>query len=75
MSDSQAPLIDGAKLREERIRARLTRPALARKTGLHSDHIFKIEAGKRGGSEISRDILAEALGCDIADLAPDRVAA
>jgi transcriptional regulator with XRE-family HTH domain len=74
MSDSQA-LIDGAKLKSMRIQARLTRPALARKTGLSSDHIFKIEGGKRGASEISVGLLADALGCDEAALMPDKVAA
>ena len=74
MSDSQT-LLDPGKLRDKRIRARLTRPELARITGLDSTHIFKLEAGTRGTTPKTLGALADALGCDIDDLMPDQVAA
>lgn len=70
MSNSQA-FLDKDKLREKRIKARLTRPALARLAGLHYDYIFKLEAGQRNASEISRGKLADALGCAETELMPD----
>lgn len=74
MSDSQT-LLDPDKLRDKRIRARLTRPALARIAGLDSTHIFKLEKGVRGTTPKTLGALADALGCDIADLMPDKAAA
>jgi transcriptional regulator with XRE-family HTH domain len=74
MSDSH-PLLDKDKLQEKRIRARLTQAALARKTGLHQTHIGLLEKGRRGTTPETLGLLADALGCDIDDLRPDKVAA
>jgi transcriptional regulator with XRE-family HTH domain len=74
MSDSHT-LLDKDKLREKRIRARLTRPGLARKAGLHPTHIYLLETGKRGTTPETLGTLADVLGCDIADLMPDGAAA
>lgn len=70
MSDSQA-LLDPDKLRLKRIRARMTRSALARRAGLHHTHISLLERGKRGTTPETLGVLADVLGCDITDLMPD----
>lgn len=74
MSDSP-PLIDPDKLRLKRITARMSRPALARRAGLHPSHLGLLERGKRGTTPETLGVLADALGCDITDLMPDQVAA
>ncbi len=74
MTDSQT-LLDPDKLRLARIRARLTRPGLARKAGLHPSHIFLLEKGKRGTTPDTLCTLAEVLACDITELMPDKAAA
>ena len=74
MSDSQ-PIIDKRKLRMKRIRAGLTRSALARLAGLHPSYIRLLELGDRGGSPETLNTLADVLGCDITELMPDEVAA
>ena len=74
MSDSQA-LLDPDKLRLKRIRARMSRPALARRAGLHPSHLGLLERGKRGTTPETLGVLADVLGCDIADLMPDKAAA
>jgi transcriptional regulator with XRE-family HTH domain len=74
MSDSQT-LLDKDKLREKRIRARLTQSGLARKAGLHQTHIYLLEAGKRGTTPATLGLLADVLGCDITDLMPGKAAA
>lgn len=73
MSDSQT-LLDKDRLRERRVRARLTRPGLARRAGLHPTHIYLLETGKRGTTPETLGALADALGCDITDLMPVRAA-
>ena len=74
MSDSQV-LIDRRKLQAKRIRARLTGPGLAKRAGLSKATVSAIERGERGGTPATLGALADALGCDIADLMPDEVAA
>ena len=74
MSDSHT-LLDKDKLREKRIRARLTRPGLARKAGLHPTHIYLLETGRRGTTPETLGVLADIFGCDITELMPDKVAA
>lgn len=74
MRDSQAPL-DPAKLRLKRIKARMSRPELARLAGLHQTHIYLLETGRRGTRPETLGALADALGCDITELMPDEVAA
>lgn len=71
MSDSP-PLLDPDKLRLKRIRARMSRPALAERAGLHPSHLGLLERGKRGTTPETLGVLADVLGCDIADLMPDK---
>jgi transcriptional regulator with XRE-family HTH domain len=70
MSDSQT-LLDKDKLRGKRIRAGYTRTQLAGKVGVHVSHIGLLERGERGTTPKTLGVLAEVLGCDIADLMPD----
>jgi transcriptional regulator with XRE-family HTH domain len=70
MSDSP-PLLDPDKLRLKRIRARMSRPALARRAGLHPSHVAFLERGKRGTTPETLGLLADVLGCDITELMPD----
>lgn len=74
MRDSQT-LLDPDKLRLKRIMARMSPPALAKRAGLDPSHIRLLEAGKRGTTPETLGVLADALGCDMAELMPDRAAA
>lgn len=74
MSGSQR-LIDKDKLRQQRIRARLDQPALAKRAGVDKSFISAIERGVRGVSPQTLGTFADVLGCDITDLMPDEVAA
>lgn len=74
MSDSP-PLLDPDKLRLKRIRARMSRPALAERAGLHPSHISLLERGRRGTTPETLGALADALGCDIDELMPGKAAA
>jgi transcriptional regulator with XRE-family HTH domain len=62
--------VDGAKLRELRQRRFLSRAELGARTGIHPDHIGRLERGDwQGGSRIDNiRKLAEALGVDPFDL-------
>jgi len=62
--------IDGDKLRRLRERAFMSRAELGAKSGLHPDHIGRLERGDwRGGSRIDNiRKLAEALEVDPAEL-------
>ena len=53
----------------------MSRPALARRAGLHPTHIAFLERGKRGTTPETLGLLADVLGCDIDELMPDRAAA
>jgi len=53
----------------------MSRPALARRAGLHPSHLSLLERGKRGTTPETLGLLADVLGCDIEDLMPDRLAA
>jgi transcriptional regulator with XRE-family HTH domain len=65
----------GRKLRIKRVSADLRQSDLAERAGLHQTHISLLERGKRGTSRETLAVIAEALGCDVADLLPDEVAA
>jgi transcriptional regulator with XRE-family HTH domain len=58
--------VDGDKLRELRQRRFLSRTELGARTGIHPDHIGRLERGDwQGGSRIDNiRKLAEALGVD-----------
>jgi transcriptional regulator with XRE-family HTH domain len=62
--------IDGDKLRELRERAFISRAELGAKTGLHPDHIGRLERGDwKGGTRIDNiRKLAEALEVDPTEL-------
>lgn len=70
MSDSQS-LIDRHKLRDKRIRARLTAAQLARRINVNRSFIPAVERGESGVSPATLGALADVFGCDIADLMPD----
>ena len=78
MSDSQSPrgkLHDPEKLRRKRIEAGLNQMDLAAETGIQQSHISRLERGESSTTPKSLARLARALGCTIADLLPDKVAA
>ena len=88
MSDSQPPeetgeahasdapkLHDPAKLRRKRIEAGLNQMDLALETGIQQSHISRLERGASSTTPKSLARIARALGCTIADLLPDKVAA
>ena len=53
----------------------MSRPALARRAGLHPSTLGLLERGKRGTTPETLGVLADVLGCDIADLMPDKAVA
>ena len=53
----------------------MSRPVLAERAGLHPSHLGLLERGKRGTTPETLGVLADALGCDITDLMPDKAAA
>jgi transcriptional regulator with XRE-family HTH domain len=65
--------IDGDKLRQLREERFLSRAELGSRSGLHPDHIGRLERGDwQGGSRIDNiRKLAEALGVEPADLLED----
>ena len=65
--------VNGNKLRELREAAFVSRAELGAKTGLHPDHIGRLERGDwKGGTRIDNiRKLAEALGVDPAELVED----
>jgi len=65
--------VDGAKLRELRERAFLSRAELGVRSGLHPDHIGRLERGDwQGGSRINNiRKLAEALDVEPRELLAD----
>jgi transcriptional regulator with XRE-family HTH domain len=65
--------VDGARLRELREKAFLSRAELGQRSGLHPDHIGRLERGTWwGGSRIDNiRKLAEALEVDPAELVED----
>ena len=65
----------GRKLRIQRVSADLRQSDLAERAGLHQTHISLLERGKRGTTEETLGVLADVLGCDVASLMPDEVAA
>jgi len=73
---SDAPrLHDPEKLRRKRVEAGLNQVDLALETGIGQSHISKLECGASNSTPRSLARIARALGCTIADLLPDRVAA
>ena len=65
----------GRKLRIKRVSADLRQSDLAERAGLHQTHISLLERGKRGTTPETLGVLAGILGCDVADLLPDELAA
>ena len=73
MTNSQ--IRPGRKLRIMRVSADLRQSDLAERAGLHQTAISHLELGKRGTTEETLGVLADVLGCDVASLMPDEVAA
>jgi len=73
MTNSQ--IRPGRKLRIARVTADLLQSELAERAGIHQTHISLLERGKRGTSRETLNLIAAALGCEVADLLPDEVAA
>ena len=55
-------------LKHWRLRKRLSQKELARRAGLASHHLYKIEAGKRGCNPETAQLLADVLQVDLEDL-------
>lgn len=68
-------LHDPEKLRRKRIEAGLNQTDLALETGIQQSHISRLERGASSTTPKSLGRIARALGCTIADLLPDKVAA
>ena len=77
MSDGhpRSPIHDPEKLRRKRIEAGLNQMDVAAATGIQQSHISRLECGASSTTPKSLARIARALGCTIADLLPDRVAA
>ena len=73
MTESQ--IRPGRKLRIMRVSADLRQSDLAERAGLHQTSISLLERGKRGTTPETLGVLADVLGCDIADLLPAKDAA
>ena len=65
------PNQDPARLRRKRIEAGLSQTALAKRAGVTKSHVSQVERGVAGFSPENIALIAEALGCTIADLLPD----
>lgn len=61
---------DPGRVRRKRIEAGLNQTALARKAGISKNHMSMVERGVAGASPGVLARLAEALGCQTADLMP-----
>lgn len=71
MTSSSAPLPqDRARVRRKRIEAGLSQPALAAKAGVHKSTVYRIEEGLIAAQAPTLQRIADALGCEIADLMP-----
>ena len=55
-------------LKHWRLRKRLSQKELARRVGLTSHHLYKIESGKRGCNPETAQLLADVLQVDLEDL-------
>jgi transcriptional regulator with XRE-family HTH domain len=55
-------------LKHWRLRKRLSQKELARRTGLASHHLYKIESGRRGCNPETAQLLADVLQVDLEDL-------
>lgn len=55
--------------------AELKQSEVAARAGIHQAHLSDLELGKRGTTVKTAEKLAEALGCTVEDLMPDKVAA
>lgn len=67
--------LDRAQLTRRRILAGLQQKELAEMAGISKAQISRLELGRTGTSPDVLRRLAEALGCEPADLMPDEVAA
>lgn len=61
---------DPARIRRKRIEAGLSQPALAKKAGVSKSTVYRIEEGLVPAQAPTLRRLADALGCEIADLMP-----
>ena len=59
---AQQPFVDGVKLRELREAREWSQAKLAAESGVGYSTIQQIESGRLGGSNLSRNALAAALG-------------
>ena len=62
---------DRESLRRRRIEAGLNQTQLARRTGISKQLVSMVERGTANFSPANLSKVAEALGCEIADLLPD----
>jgi len=67
-------VLDGKKLRRQRILAGLTQAGLAEKAGCSETHVWFLENGRRDASPPMLAGLARGLGCRNADLMADEPA-
>jgi transcriptional regulator with XRE-family HTH domain len=61
---------DPARIRRKRIEAGLSQPALAAKANVNKSTVYRAENGLCPAEAETLRRLAEALGCEIADLMP-----
>lgn len=67
MTDSPT-LHDPGELRQRRIEAGLNQIDLAGKTGLHQSYISLLERGRKSPTAKTLKVIADQLGCEVADL-------
>jgi transcriptional regulator with XRE-family HTH domain len=68
--------VDKDKLLARRTQMRLSRAELARRTQLDASYLYFLETGRRQNTRpVTLGKIADALGCDVDDLMPDKVAA
>jgi transcriptional regulator with XRE-family HTH domain len=72
LGEPEPPLRGGSLplpgLKHWRLRKRLSQKELARRVGLTSQHLYKIESGKRGCNPETAQLLADVLQVDLEDL-------
>jgi transcriptional regulator with XRE-family HTH domain len=61
--------LDNQRLKRTRLLAGMTGVGLARKAGISEDYLFKIEKGERNPRPDVVKSLADAIGCDVLDIA------
>jgi transcriptional regulator with XRE-family HTH domain len=72
LGEVEPPLRGGSlplpSLKHWRLRRRLSQSEVARRAGLTSDHLFKIESGRRGCNPETAQLLADLLEVELEDL-------